>query len=657
MARRRIKGKLGARKPHIHPVHNSRINFLEILDEDEQRQALDTFVRAFKTSRDWLSDRREKWSEYYQLYRSYSPYYENRPTWQSSFFIPKIFEAVETIHPRMLSALFAVPPLWTANPAKPDMEEAARQWEYFLDTRQRQMGMYLSMYEITKELLIYGTAWAKVFYQADDFYEGSMVMPGDVFDIFPDPMASRVESKFRTRSMRYIIQRDVTHIDYLRELAAQKLYDKKKVDSIKRDGGYAYFSPQDRMQSVGIGGSTNDLAAGDLTKDIHEVQEYWGRYTLLSDDGEEPEVFNVVATYVDRNTLVRFEENPYVMPLAGQDYWYAVKPYVMFRDVVLPNEAYGVGEPEILRYLQLELNDRRNQIGDAIQLAISPVYQFQTGTLVDSDIITFTPGSMIETRVPDALRPLQRDFGFMQGYQETEMIKQEMQDATGGNDPIAGRPLQKNVKATEYLSLIEQGGARIGAKIALLDQVSLPELGRMIYLLEKQYTREDVFAQIMDDGIVKKFMSINPSQLKFEGDFNIQVASLYGQKGAIAQRRAEITQLALSLVQAGVIPPNAVDFIKLLKSIAAASDIRETNIFNNVPPVQPPQPEAAQPSLALPSNVVEMSKRRSLQPTSEIEEMLAQQAGLAQPAGATGGGEADVAALEEMLASQLRGGA
>lgn len=573
-------------------------------------------------SYDFLTPRRERWYEYYQLYRSYSPYYENRPDWMSSFFVPKTFEAIETSKPRILSAIFDTPPVWSSMPAKPEFQSAGKQWEYYLDTRQRLMNFYMTMYETVSSFLTYDAAFLKVYYQNDDFYEGVIAEPRDIFDIFPDPFARSMNFKQRSRRPRFIVDRDVCHLALLHELQASKLY--QNVDKIKKGPvGKSYLSELDRQQLIGYSGS-NSLP---MENDMHEVLEYWGVW-CDTENPDKPEYFDVVATIVDRGTLVRFEECPYVVPVNDGDFWYAIQPYILFRNIALPGELYGIGLPEQIRYLQLELNDRRNQIADAAQLAISPVYEYVVNSLVDEDVVTFAPGSRIPTYMPNALRPLQRDMNWLHGYGDTEHIERDIQKTTGLTDSLQGHPLQRTVKATEHISNVEEANVRQKLPVDLMSQTSLNDLGRMIYLMEHQYTRDDVFAQIMDAGEVAAFVKIDPSKLKFEGDFTIQINSLYGQKGVAAQRRIELAKLALEFFSAQVIPPGSVDFLKILKLIADATDIREKDII--ITPSQPavqPQPDMLGGIPGM-ENVVPMRKR-TMQPTPELERKLAEQVGFA----------------------------
>lgn len=626
MAKPRQGKKVGARRPDIHPVHNARINFLEYYDEEQQKEALDYFVRQFKLSRDFLAGRRSRWYEYYQLYRSYSPYYESRPSWQSAIFVPETFKAIETIKPRILSALFDSQPVFSSSPAKPEFRESGKQWEWYLDTRQRTMGFYGTMYEIISGLLTYDASWAKVFYQNDDLYEGVMVEPRDIFDVFPDPMARSTNSKFRTRAARYIVDRDVTHTGLLRELEQSGLYS--NTDKIEKGGGVDYIPQFDRLRVVGYDENVESAQGED--EDMHEVLEYWGIW-IDRRNPEKPEYFDVVATIVDRKHLVRFEECPYVMPVDGEDYWYALKPFVMFKNIALPSELYGMGIPEQIRSLQHELNDRRNQVADAVQLSTSPVYQYVVNSLVDDDVITYAPGEKIKVYERDALTPLKRDMSWLNSLGEMGSLQEEIRDTTGMTDPIRGKPGPRTFKATEYVSLVEEGNTRIKLPIDLMNHTSLPALVRMMYLMEHQYTREEVFAQVMDAGQVSAFMKIDPSTLKFEGDFNIQVNSLFGQKGIVAQKRLDIARLAMEMVNNQVIPPDSVDFMKILKLIADAVDLREPIFIGKSPPA--PAPEVS-PAEGVPR------RERTMEPPADLEEQLAQAAGLAGGAGGAAGAPA-----------------
>src|SRR3990167_1030808 len=153
--------QLRSEKSRRRPVHSGLIDFLSIYDEDQQNKAIKYFTQCYCHSRDWRASYREKWIEYYELYRSYSRYYEGRPDWQSQYFISKIFTIIEAITSRIVPALYDTPPLMVAIPNNEDSIQAAKSVEMLLDTRAVQTGQFFTDYQTIKSMLIYGTAIQK----------------------------------------------------------------------------------------------------------------------------------------------------------------------------------------------------------------------------------------------------------------------------------------------------------------------------------------------------------------------------------------------------------------------------------------------------------------------------------------------------------------
>ena len=558
MAKKKILGK--SRKPDMRPDKSGLINFLEYYDEKTTDKARDEFMQDYYDSRDWRTSYKSDWIGYYQMYRSYNQFYEERPDWQASYFVPKCFEIVETIMPRVMGALYDMPPLWIAMPESPDMRKASRIVEKLLDTRAHQTKLFMSHYESFKEMLIYGTAFQKLRYDVTSTYEGPRWYPKDLFDMYPDPRFAEIED------MRFICDRTLLHIDDLREM-----HDEGKIvlpDDLPPSGGNNWFSPFDRLRNIGMGD-------GDYSgkKEYHEVIERYGRWK----DVDTNEVFDVVSVIVDRRYMVRFEETSFYVHDEKQDYHYAVKPYIKFVDVPVPGETYGIGEIEVAEYLNLEMNDRRNMQMDAMQFALSPTYQVIRAGIEDMDRIIFAPGQLIPTNYvgADPLKPVQKDMAWTAAYQDISHMNQELRDATGIQKGMSGSEGDIRKTAAEAISLVQESNQRTKMKIQIAEIGPLAEQARLTYLMDKQYTDEEVLLKVYNSEDVRAYAKVTPSEIEWRGDFKLQVAAQFGQKAVHANNLLQFIEVSSSIP--GI--EERIDFNVLLKRLSEAFEIQDKDLI------------------------------------------------------------------------------
>ncbi len=550
-------------KPWINPLSSGLIDFLEYYDENKIKKILTDVMTEFKYAKDWRAPYRDMWLEYYQLYRGYSNYSNYTEEWQSNYFINKTLEIIETIKPRLMDALYSFPPLWIGIPEKPEMADATMMVEQLLDKRKRQTGLFYEHYQTISEMLNYGTAWMQLDYVTSPQYTGPRWRAKDIFDIFPDPLNAQV------KDMRYVFSRSVRHIADI-ELE-EKAGRWKNIDKIKRGDSNNYFSSLDRLRTIGI--SDNNSSGKD--DDFHEVIEFFGVFY----DKESKEKFDVVMVIIDRANIVRFEECPYYFEDRNTNWHYALKPFVKFVDIPVPHETYGIGEVELVRYAQRELNDWRNLRADAAKYAVQPVYRVIRDALENRDVddIDFRPGGVVLTRWMgvDPIQPITPHTGYTGAYGENAEIIQEMRDVTGAHIALTGAEEQIRQTATQHVSKIAESSQRIKMKSMLMDNGPMTEQARMMYLMDRQFTDEEVLMQIFNQTGVAGFLSTTPTQLQWEGDFQLQPLSQYGMRGAQIARLMEFIKTLPAIP--GV--ENMVNFPELLQAIADSLEVKARGII------------------------------------------------------------------------------
>jgi len=572
--------KIGTRKPWQNPIKTGLIDFLTYYNQEQLDAALKTFLETFSAYKGWRWKFRDNWIENYQLFRGYSAYNEAKPDWQSAYDLRLAYEFCLTILPTMLSPLYDTSPLMVAMAESEDMEKAAMFSESLLERRKDQINLYCLDQTTFLDTLIYGTAWQKVRYKVDQSYEGSFVEGRSIFDIFPDPIHAD------PKNMRAIFDRNVMHMDEIKFMADQGIW--QNTDKIKLDdsGQNKYISQLDRLRSIGYGGNESY----DLTKDYHEVLEMWGRHR--ADTGE---YFDVVMVVVDRTTMLRFEESPYHFKDSQTEFWYATKPYAKFVDVAISDEVYGVGEIDAMKYMCYQANDLINMYMDAIQYVGTPIFT-ACALAIDQDIdtITLAPGTIIPVNAIPGVEPvkmLQKDGSFVASFNGVEAIRRNVRDVLGVHETQSGTEGAIRKSATEAITLAQSGVARGKLRIQYLSFGALQDRSRMMIDMERQYTDEKVAVKVYDAGQFKAFMKITPSDIRSGVDFRLAASALYGWKGLVAQQRLQYLDTVLKSPET----LQLTNLPRLLKLIAESLDINERDIV--IIPEKPSASPAPAPQL------------------------------------------------------------
>jgi len=611
MAKRKIKSK----PTYVDPINSGLVDFMTHYNDDQKKEVVAYLNSFFKTCREMRNERANRWYDHYLMYRQYSQHYADRPSWQSAYYSPKGFEAIESVLAWIMQAITGQSPMLVGVPEREEFRPATKQVEMLLATRNHQTQRKWSLYTTLKQMLIYGTAIEKVVYSTNREYEGSEAIPLDIFDFYNDPFASSIASG------RGCLDRNIMHIENIKDMETQDVwYD---TDKIEKGGSHNYFTSLDRLRTLGY-------EADDYTEksDYHEVLEFWGKWK----DPETDEYFDVVATMVDRQHLVRLEECPYHLHDEDTDLFYAIKPYVRYLDVPSPKEFYGIGELEAIEFLVLEINDRRNAMMDAVQFNVSPLFQVLRGAVKDLDRIVFAPGNMVIVDEPDAMSPIKTDTTWMTGFTDINSMYDDIMATLGTYPSVTGAEGNIRTTATENLIKSEKGSQRRVMKVQLADG-SISRVGEMQLKMEKQYTDTEVMAKAFGMNNVDAFVSLTPTQLKWMGTIKLKTEGASGVKALTAQQQMMFAEFAKGVPMIA----ERVNWPELAKGIGEMLNLDMDNIL-----LQDRSPENPQqkPDLKLLEGGGGMEPGLAQQgSTTPITE---QEAGMLEGQGATPQGGADI---------------
>jgi len=505
------------------------------------KAAADLVMSRYAVSSSFTEGYFTKFQEYYRLYRSHL---EGGLPWRSKLFIPKVFEIIETIAPRvaMSQRKFKTLPVEGSDAA------SAEAFTDLLEFQFEQTNMEEVIEDLTKESLIYGTAIAKVTWQN----ETPLAEVVDIFDFFPDPKARNQDE------LKYAIHRVERDLG---DLELNPNYDKRALKKLKGSGGIT-GSNQEREQREGVTGTNSQ----DGTRQRFEVLEYWGEfegkdYIIVVADGE----------------VLRCDENPYAKPI----------PFVIIRDTIVPHEFYGIGEIEPIESLQNELNDVRNQRMDNIKLNLNNMWKVVAGGVQFEDELVSRPGGIIHLTRPDGLMPNDRQPIPAEAFTEESIIKSDMERTDGANSPLSGSLTSPsmgtntgagNRTATAWQGAINQADKRFSAKVNQLKR-GLIRIGRKYLELDQQFLDKETAIRVLGKDGEAMIVPLQPEDIQKGFDLTVEIEYLDE-----FQRMTNDIQLLQTLVNV----PNF-NIAKLAADIIEKSG--KKNVEDYILPPEPPTPE------------------------------------------------------------------
>ena len=461
------------------------------LSKKDREDAKNLVIERFNASDTYTQGYFTRFQDYYQLYRSYLD--ENKLPWRSNLFVPKTFEIVETVTPRIAQAQKT----FKAMPVEGMDVANARAYTDLLKFQFQKTDMEDIIEEWTKETLLYGTGFIKITWGLDDMPNPEVV---DIFDIFPDPKARFLEEA------KFVIHRVYRDVEDLEE---NPNYDKKVINKLKKQDTSAEDNIE-RLKRLSIAGTT----MRDKSRQRYEILEYWGKFK-----GKD----YIIALERGSQELLRCDKNPYKCGM----------PFVMANDQRIPHELYGIGEIEPIESLQNELNDIRNQRMDNVKLALNNMWVVQAGGVQFEDELISRPGGVIHETREGGIRPLPKEDITNSGYQEEPILKSDMERATGANTAMSGALVSPmggvqggalNRTATAYQGAINQGDKRFNAKVNQIKR-GLIKAGRKFLMLDQQFMDKPQMIRVLGQR-GELLVEVQPEDIQSNFDLTIEIEYL-----------------------------------------------------------------------------------------------------------------------------------
>lgn len=253
----------------------------------------------------------------------------------------------------------------------------------------------------------------------------------------------------------------------------------------------------------------------------HELYEYWGPLPetwLNPNSRNDPQAkYRMVPGWVwvvDKQWVVRKQLNPF------RD---ALPPYVRGHYIRIPGQWYGVGVCELMIGLQIELNELRNTRVDQTNISLNKILAVLKDKVPPGEWgrLRSAPGVvwLFEgvSKVQDAVQTIEYPPAGVDAYQNSNEIKQEIQEVTAatsatigvgpqtgdaGANTFRGQMLNKQ-SSTDRFMLYARG----------IEQTGLMEAARKMYNRIYQYKTYDSVGNIIGPEAAQQFDFIPPEML------------------------------------------------------------------------------------------------------------------------------------------------
>lgn len=533
----------------------------KLLRKPVQDRAKEVVRKAYNDSKSFQENYFDKFRKFYDLYRGVqtNKHYFGR----ANLFVPESFTAIETIHARMMRAFNGV----RVKPQSGDDVEAAEHMGHLLDYQTRIYNFKQSLKDCAKDALIYGTGVLKAgwIFKEDGKRDHPIIQTVDIADYFFDPDAvNRAEARWEIHRTYMTKEEIMLNPEYD---VPVEFKNRKQSQGNRNDDSTL---KQSRREAQGVSSKTPQ-------GDKFEVIEYWGLFA--EDEDDERSEYKI--TVVDNDFVVEIVENPYKELFKdGVVDEALVRPFIIMKDVDVPQEFYGIGEIEPIERLQEELNDTRNQRMDNVTMILDRMWAVLDGANVDENELVMRAGGVVHMAIPNGVTPLPVADVTQSSYQEEQLIKEDIQKALGMPEVATGS-LQgaQGETATTILALQETANIRFDVKIS-----NFADAVRHAYSLIMAYNQKWLDKKVSvrienEEGF--EFPEIDKESIKGKLDMDVQMDT---QMNKIV-RRQEAFQL-YGLLASNPLINQQVNTTDLLETL----DRSNLQQLFDVPPPPPPQP-------------------------------------------------------------------
>lgn len=498
-------------------------------DLDEQELAKE-IKEQYALAKLFLDPVHERMNAQEELYRTYID--KNNYPHNARVFDPRVFRVIETITPRMVSK----EPQGSFYPMEKGDEAVTAVLNELIKWDWQNADMFPKLVKFAKSLLIFGTAFGRVYWDYEekekrrmvpktingrtvwsyDNTEKQKVVTKDnpnfevlnIYDCFFDPNATDLES------MRWFIYR---RFKTLEELKAEN-----------ETRGIEYYKNLDKLEEAYNNKNKGEAGADGMTG-VDDIQWREHRRVMLANQEfigkDESNKDIVILTRLTRDgwcdivpeygdLVIREVENPYFngdLPIIyGVDY-----PY--------PGELLGMGEIEPIDRIQRAINATLNQRLDNVQLTLRSMWKVRKNAGVDLHTLVSAPGNVVTTDDMNAVEALQvPDVTGPTFVQTMNYLTSSLQNGSGISDYTVGTNSENtpaNKTATGIRLIQQEANAQFKLKIQLFNHMVVQRIANLWKDLRIQYTTDELLVRVIGREKVKELLeNTNLAKIGFDGE-------------------------------------------------------------------------------------------------------------------------------------------
>lgn len=481
--------------------------------------------------------------------------------WQANVQIPYIQAAVETLVPRIIDAR----PEFTVLGRTQDDQMKAEKQQQLMDFFWEVAQMDPVTEDFVRSILIYGTGFLQVSWKRDvrtlkylktqDIASKKPQWEEKEKTYFDGPVAEWVDNynlwydwhNTARKSKQYWFKRLV-----LTEAEIRRRYpmaDKKRLAlALASPGGdlvdYAAIRQQVRTTNLystknsaatmisasgTIYGTDKYFSTQDNTMKMYETFEWWRPFE---------DAYSVI---VGGSYVPIFDKGYMPIPFDFKE-----TPFIDAQYLKIPGEFEGYGLPLILESPQIMLNLVKNQRLDAATLSIHKMWIVNPLANINKDELVTRPFGIIYSIDPNGVREIQFSDIKASAYKEEELLKNDMQYASGVDDFSMGVGSGSS-SATEVRHLRESTLERVRMFVNHLGDAYADVLRYWMDMTRQLFTEEMTIRIIGQDG-QELFPLIEKDDLRGNYDYRATVLpSIAGQDDVKKKQDMDLFQLLINL--------------------------------------------------------------------------------------------------------------
>lgn len=465
----------------------------------------------FKEAMVAKSDYTKRWLTYFDAYRG--DYFKNKnlPDYKSDLVSNYIFSIIETIRPIMLDH----DPKFQAMPRTPEGMGFANDLQDAFSYEWDRESVALKVF---RELITTLVTGSSIFFTPWDS-SGKQIhsIPVNVFNIFPDPLATGVF--------------DAEYIIYASYRNAFRL---------KRQ----FPSFADKL----VGGDVN---YGELVHDNNKDAKIDNQILVLEVWTHDDDTFTnqqgvTVQRYPNGRVITIAPELGLVLADKANPYKDGKFPFLILKDYDIPGKFWGEGEVAQLLSPQKYMNELNNAILDNAKTTANMPWIVDKNSGIGYGKITGRPGLVIRKNPGSDVHREQPPSMPSYVVNAVETYKSDMEQISGIFDTLKGNSETGVYTAQGILALQEAGQARIRLKVKIMEDF-LGKLAQMWYERMKQFWKEDRWIRIVKPDGSYDFHEFTAHALEHDFDIKIMAGSTMPvNRGAMLDLMIRLAQTQMS---------------------------------------------------------------------------------------------------------------